>query len=179
MHTSGGWFLSLRRACRSTRLPPCAPGTKPSGPTIKKSIIDTKNKAWETFCSTNSNNFGWTFKAAFGKLTSPDNLHQISTRDPASWFHIKISLLLESHFPSGSSPIPLVLNDCSPPSCLSPSEFDVVFRKLRVGKAPGLSSALGKPQLHLGRGHPIKNTRLNKHTASMFIDIKSAFDKVD
>ncbi|GFW62485.1 hypothetical protein TNCV_291591 [Trichonephila clavipes] len=45
---------------------------------------------------------------------------------------------------SGSSPIPLVFNDCSPPSCLSPSEVAVVFRKLRGGKAPDLSSALGK-----------------------------------
>ncbi|GFS61554.1 putative 115 kDa protein in type-1 retrotransposable element R1DM [Trichonephila clavipes] len=102
----------------------------------KKSIIDTKNKAWEYFCSTNSNNFGFTFKAAFGKLSSPTNLHQISTGDPASLFHSKVSLLLDSHFPSGSSPIPLVFNDCSPPSCLSPSEVEVVFRKLR-GKAPG------------------------------------------
>ncbi|GFU87623.1 hypothetical protein TNCV_2935451 [Trichonephila clavipes] len=76
-------------ACRSTRLPPCAP-------------------------------------AAFGKLTSPTNLHQISTGDPASLFHSKISLR-DSHFPSGASPIPLVLNDCSHPSCLSPSEVDVVF----------------------------------------------------
>ncbi|GFU72228.1 hypothetical protein TNCV_625781 [Trichonephila clavipes] len=81
-YKSGGWFLSLRMACRSTRLPPFAPG---------------------------------------------------------------------------SSPIPLVFNGCSPPSCLSPSEVEVVFRKLRGGKAPGfsvgflriifsidLSSALGK-----------------------------------
>ncbi|GFW50097.1 hypothetical protein TNCV_1229221 [Trichonephila clavipes] len=97
----------------------------------KKSIIDTKNKAWEYFCSTNSNNFGFTFKTAFGKLSSPTNLHQISTGDPASLFHSKVSLLLDSHFPSGSSPIPLVFNDCSPPSCLSPSEVEVVFRKLR------------------------------------------------
>ncbi|GFX97339.1 hypothetical protein TNCV_1077101 [Trichonephila clavipes] len=37
-----------------------------------------------------------------------------------------------------SSPIPLVLNDCSPPSCLSPSEVEVVFRKLRGGQAPGI-----------------------------------------
>ncbi|GFX73799.1 retrovirus-related Pol polyprotein from type-1 retrotransposable element R1 [Trichonephila clavipes] len=37
-----------------------------------------------------------------------------------------------------SSPIPLVLNDCSPPSCLSPTEVEVVFRKLRGGKAPGI-----------------------------------------
>ncbi|GFT33697.1 uncharacterized protein TNCV_4382251 [Trichonephila clavipes] len=102
----------------------------------KKSIIDTKNKAWEYFCSTNSNNFGFTFKAAFGKLSSPTNLHQISTGDPASLFHSKVSLL-DSHFPSGSSSIPLVFNDCSPPSCLSPSEVEVVFRKLRGGKAPG------------------------------------------
>ncbi|GFW11532.1 putative 115 kDa protein in type-1 retrotransposable element R1DM [Trichonephila clavipes] len=102
----------------------------------KKSIIDTKNKAWEYFCSTNSNNFGFTFKAAFGKLSSPTNLHQISTGDPASLFHSKVSLL-DSHFPSGSSPIPLVFNDCSPPSCLSPSEVEVVFRKLRGGKASG------------------------------------------
>ncbi|GFV46013.1 uncharacterized protein TNCV_2200231 [Trichonephila clavipes] len=125
-------------ACRSTRLPSCTPGTKPSGPTIKRSIIDTKNKAWEYFCSTNSNNFGFTFKAAFGKLSSPTNLHQISTGDPASLFHSKVSLLLDSHFPSGSPPIPLVFNDCSPPSCLSPSEVEVVFRKLRGGKAPGI-----------------------------------------
>ncbi|GFX33058.1 hypothetical protein TNCV_5042261 [Trichonephila clavipes] len=75
-------------------------------------------------------------KSSFGKLTSPTNLHQISTGDPASLFHSKISLLLDSHFPSGAPPIPLVLNDCSPPSCLSPSEVDVVFRKLRGGKAP-------------------------------------------
>ncbi|GFX69847.1 RNase H domain-containing protein [Trichonephila clavipes] len=53
----------------------------------KKSIIDTKNKAWEYFCSTNSNNFGFTFKAAFRKLSIPTNLHQISTGDPASLFH--------------------------------------------------------------------------------------------
>ncbi|GFX47007.1 hypothetical protein TNCV_316301 [Trichonephila clavipes] len=86
----------------------------------KKSVIDTKNKALEYFCSTNSNNFGFTFKAAFGKLSSPTNLHQISTGDPASLFHSKVSLLLDSQFPSGSSPIPLVFNDCSPPSCLSP-----------------------------------------------------------
>ncbi|GFW32785.1 hypothetical protein TNCV_1773541 [Trichonephila clavipes] len=105
----------------------------------KKSIIDIKNKTWEYFCSTNSNNFGFTFKAAFGKLTSPTNLHQISTGDPVSLFHSKISLLLDSHFPSGSSPITLVLNDCSPPSCLSPSEVEVVFRKLREGKAPGIN----------------------------------------
>ncbi|GFT04685.1 retrovirus-related Pol polyprotein from type-1 retrotransposable element R1 [Trichonephila clavipes] len=104
----------------------------------KKSIIDTKNKAWEYFCSTNSNNFGFTFKAAFGKLSSPTNLHQISTGDPASLFHSKVSLLLDSHFPSGSPPILLVFNDCSPPSCLSPSEVEVVFRKLRGGKAPGI-----------------------------------------
>ncbi|GFX45673.1 retrovirus-related Pol polyprotein from type-1 retrotransposable element R1 [Trichonephila clavipes] len=104
----------------------------------KKSIIDTKNKAWEYFCSTNFNNFGFTFKAAFGKLSSPTNLHQISTGDPASLFHSKVSLLLDSHFPSGFSPIPLVFNDCSPPSCLSPSEVEVVFRKLRGGKAPGI-----------------------------------------
>ncbi|GFU46183.1 uncharacterized protein TNCV_2155243 [Trichonephila clavipes] len=89
----------------------------------KKSIIDTKNKAWEYFCSTNSNNFGFTFKTAFGKLSSPTNLHQISTGDPASLFHSKVSLLLDSHFPSGSSPIPLVFNDCSPPSCLSPRKL--------------------------------------------------------
>ncbi|GFX88994.1 putative DD41D transposase [Trichonephila clavipes] len=69
--------------------------------------------------------------AAFGKLSSPTNLHQISTGDPASLFHSKVSLLLDSHFPSGSPPIPLVFNDCSPPSCLSPSEVEVVFRKLR------------------------------------------------
>ncbi|GFX14101.1 uncharacterized protein TNCV_1765971 [Trichonephila clavipes] len=101
----------------------------------KKSIIDTKNKAWEYFCSTNSNNFRFTFKAAFGKLSSPTNLHQISTGDPASLFHSKVSLLLDSHFPSGSSPIPLVFNDCSPPSCLSPSEVEVVFRSF-VGVKP-------------------------------------------
>ncbi|GFV11057.1 uncharacterized protein TNCV_2718021 [Trichonephila clavipes] len=103
----------------------------------KKSIIDTKNKAWEYFCSTNSNNFGFTFKAAFGKLSSPTNLHQISTGDPASLFHSKVSLLLDSHFPSGSSPIPLVFNDCSPASCLSPSEVEVVFRKIRGGCPQG------------------------------------------
>ncbi|GFT04492.1 hypothetical protein TNCV_1930021 [Trichonephila clavipes] len=104
----------------------------------KKSIINTKNKGWEYFCSTNSNNFGFTFKAAFGKtLSSPTNLHQISTGDPASLFHSKVSLLLDSHFPSGSPPIPLVFNDCSPPSCLSPK---VVFRKLRGGKARVLIS---------------------------------------
>ncbi|GFX88917.1 DUF4817 domain-containing protein [Trichonephila clavipes] len=80
--------------------------------------------------------------AAFGKLSSPTNLHQISTGDPASMFHSKVSLLLDSHFPSGSSPIPLVFNDCSPPSCLSPREVEVVFRKLRGGKAPGLDAAL-------------------------------------
>ncbi|GFY08386.1 hypothetical protein TNCV_1357921 [Trichonephila clavipes] len=78
--------------------------------------------------------------AAFGKLSSPTNLHQISTGDPASLFHSKVSLLLDSHFPSGSPPIPLVFNDCSPPSCLSPSEVEVVFRKLRGGKAPVLIS---------------------------------------
>ncbi|GFU81016.1 hypothetical protein TNCV_1277611 [Trichonephila clavipes] len=83
-------------------------------------------------------------RPAFEKLSSPTNLHQISTGDPASLFHSKVSLLLDSHFPSGSSPIPLVFNDCSPPSCLSPSEVEVVFRKLRGGKAPDLSSALGK-----------------------------------
>ncbi|GFS58052.1 putative 115 kDa protein in type-1 retrotransposable element R1DM [Trichonephila clavipes] len=103
----------------------------------KKSIIDTKNKAWEYFCSTKSSNFLFTFKAAFGKLSSPTNL-QISTGDPASSFHSKVSLLLDSHFPSGSSPIPLVFNDCSPPSCLSSSEVEVVFRKLRGGKALGI-----------------------------------------
>ncbi|GFV37587.1 putative 115 kDa protein in type-1 retrotransposable element R1DM [Trichonephila clavipes] len=192
----------------------------------KKSIIDTNNKAWEYFCSTNSNNFGFTFKAAFGKLSSPTNLHQISTGDPASLFHNKVSLLLDSHFPSGSPPIPLVFNDCSPPSCLSPSEVEVVFRKLRGGKArPGrdpsstlsyrpicLLSTLGKilERIFLNRFlrwisknnilhrsqfgfrenrscieavdklvHHIKNTRVNKHTASTFIDIKSAFDNVD
>ncbi|GFW65265.1 hypothetical protein TNCV_395311 [Trichonephila clavipes] len=102
----------------------------------KKSIIDTKNKAWEYFCFTNSNNFGFTFKATFGKLSSPTNPHQNSTGDPASLFHSKVSLLLDYHFPSGSSPIHLVFNDCSPPSCLSPSEVEVVFRKLRGGKAP-------------------------------------------
>ncbi|GFX06975.1 putative 115 kDa protein in type-1 retrotransposable element R1DM [Trichonephila clavipes] len=42
------------------------------------------------------------------------------------------------YFTSGSSSIPLVFNDCSPPSCLSPSEVEVVFRKLRGGKAPGI-----------------------------------------
>ncbi|GFU28397.1 hypothetical protein TNCV_1720181 [Trichonephila clavipes] len=73
--------------------------------------------------------------AAFGKLSSPTNRHQISTGDPASLFHSKVSLLLDSQFPSGSSPIPLVFNDCSPPSCLSPSEVEVVFRKLRGVKA--------------------------------------------
>ncbi|GFT50737.1 hypothetical protein TNCV_3963561 [Trichonephila clavipes] len=104
----------------------------------KKSIINTKNKAWEYFCSMNSTKFGFTFKAAFGTLSSPTNLHQISTGDPASLFYSKVSLLFDSHFPSGSSPIPLVLNDCSPPSCLSPSEVEVVFRKLRVGKASGI-----------------------------------------
>ncbi|GFV47932.1 putative 115 kDa protein in type-1 retrotransposable element R1DM [Trichonephila clavipes] len=240
----------------------------------KKSVIDTKNKAWEYFCSTNSNNFGFTFKAAFGKLSNPINLHQISTGDPASLFHSKVSLLLDSHFPSGSSPIPLVFNDCSPPSCLSPSEVEVVFRKLRGGKAPGIDlidyaiwkalynsfpnllfrffnlciqfnhfpsifkntkikfllkprrdpsstlsyrpicllSTLGKilERIFLNRFlrcisknnilhrsqfgfrenrscieavdklvHHIKNTRVNKHTASTFIDIKSAFDNVD
>ncbi|GFW51159.1 putative 115 kDa protein in type-1 retrotransposable element R1DM [Trichonephila clavipes] len=149
----------------------------------KKSIIDTKNKAWEYFCSTNSNNFGFTFKAAFGKLSSPTNLHQISTGDPASLFHSKVSLLLDSHFPSGSSPIPLVFNDCSPPSCLSPSEVEVVFRKLRGGKAPDLSSAFRENRSCIEAVdklvHHIKNTRVNKHTASTFIDIKSAFDNVD
>ncbi|GFY03665.1 uncharacterized protein TNCV_3092911 [Trichonephila clavipes] len=73
--------------------------------------------------------------AAFGKLSSPTNLHQISTGDPASLFHSKVSLLLDSHFPSGSPPIPLVFNDCSPPSCLSPSEVEVVFRSF-VGVKP-------------------------------------------
>ncbi|GFU93132.1 hypothetical protein TNCV_206771 [Trichonephila clavipes] len=57
--------------------------------------------------------------SSFRKLSSPTNLHQISTGDPASLFHSKVSLLLDSHFPSGSSPISLVFNDCSPPSCLS------------------------------------------------------------
>ncbi|GFW58949.1 putative 115 kDa protein in type-1 retrotransposable element R1DM [Trichonephila clavipes] len=123
-------------ACRSTRFS-MRSRYKALRADYEKSIIDTKNKAWESFCSTNSNNFGFTFKAAFGKLTSPTNLHQISTGDPASLFHSKISLL-DSHFPSGSSPIPLVLNGCSPPSCLSPSEVEVVFRKLRGGKAPGI-----------------------------------------
>ncbi|GFW21324.1 uncharacterized protein TNCV_1531491 [Trichonephila clavipes] len=74
-----------------------------------------------------------------------DCLHalQISTGYPASLFHSKISLLLDSHFPSGFSPIPLVLNDCSPPSCLNHSEVEVVFRKLCGGKAP-VMSFLGK-----------------------------------
>ncbi|GFV79872.1 hypothetical protein TNCV_1726971 [Trichonephila clavipes] len=103
----------------------------------KKSTIDTKNKAWESFCSTNSYNFGITFKVVFGKLTSPSNLHQISTDDPASLFHSKISIL-DSNFPSRPSPTSLVLNDCSPPSCLSPSEVEVVCRKLRGSKAPGI-----------------------------------------
>ncbi|GFW80148.1 hypothetical protein TNCV_460561 [Trichonephila clavipes] len=75
--------------------------------------------------------------AAFGKLTSPTNLHQISTGDPSSLFHSKISFILDSYFPPGASPIPLVLNDCSP-SCMSASEVNVVFRKLRGGKAPGI-----------------------------------------
>ncbi|GFX13597.1 putative 115 kDa protein in type-1 retrotransposable element R1DM [Trichonephila clavipes] len=155
-------------ACRSTRLPPCAP-------------------------------------AAFGKLSSPTNLHQISTGDPASLFHSKVSLLLDSHFPSGSYPIPLVFNDCSPPSCLNPSEVEVVFRKLRGGKAPGIdlidyaiwflrwiskNNILHRSQFGFRENrscieavdklvHRIKNTRVNKHTASTFIDIKSAFDNVD
>ncbi|GFW45826.1 hypothetical protein TNCV_4495461 [Trichonephila clavipes] len=82
--------------------------------------------------------------AAFGKLSSPTNLHQISTGDPASLFHSKVSLLLDSHFPSGSSSIPLVFNDCSPPSCLSPSEVEVVFRKLRGVKPRVQSPSLSK-----------------------------------
>ncbi|GFV00945.1 putative 115 kDa protein in type-1 retrotransposable element R1DM [Trichonephila clavipes] len=97
------------------------------------------------------------------------------------------------------------LHDCSPPSCLSPSEVEVVFRKLRGGKAPGIDLidyAIWKalynsfPQLAFRSQfgfrenrscieavdklvHHIKNTRVNKHTASTFIDIKSAFDNVD
>ncbi|GFX15246.1 hypothetical protein TNCV_2709511 [Trichonephila clavipes] len=37
----------------------------------------------------------------------------------------------------GASPIALVLNDGSPPSCLSPSEVDVVFRKFLGGFPQG------------------------------------------
>ncbi|GFX64046.1 uncharacterized protein TNCV_1791671 [Trichonephila clavipes] len=46
--------------------------------------------------------------SSFGKLSSPTNLHQMSTGDPASLFHRNVSLLLDCHFPSGSSRIPLV-----------------------------------------------------------------------
>ncbi|GFV39076.1 hypothetical protein TNCV_4339641 [Trichonephila clavipes] len=77
-------------------------------------------------------------------------------------------------------PIPLVFNDCSPPSCLSPSEVEVVFRKLRGGSQFGF---LGENRSCIEAVdklvHHIKNTRVNKHTASTFIDIKSAFDNVD
>ncbi|GFU46417.1 hypothetical protein TNCV_105931 [Trichonephila clavipes] len=101
--------------------------------------------------------------AAFRKVSSsPTNLHQISTGDPASLFHSKVSLLLDSHFPSGSLLFLLSSMTALPPSCLSPSEVEVVFRKLRGGKAPGFSvgflriifsidlssASLGKPQLH-------------------------------
>ncbi|GFY11243.1 uncharacterized protein TNCV_4472291 [Trichonephila clavipes] len=133
-------------------------------------------------------------RPAFGKLTSPTNLHQILTVDLASLFHSKISLLLDSHFPSGASPIPLVLNDCSSPSCLSPSEVEVVFRKLRGGgrflRWITKNNILRRSQFGFRENrssieavdklvHPIKNTRVHKHTASTFIDIKSAFDNVD
>ncbi|GFX07856.1 putative 115 kDa protein in type-1 retrotransposable element R1DM [Trichonephila clavipes] len=116
---------------------------------------------------------------AFGKLSSPTNLHQISTGDPASLIHSKVSLLLDSHFPSGSSPIPLVFNDCSPPSCLSPSEVEVVFRKLRGGSQFGFRENRSCIEAVDKLVHHIKNTRVNKHTASTFIDIKSAFVNVD
>ncbi|GFT10510.1 uncharacterized protein TNCV_1942761 [Trichonephila clavipes] len=96
--------------------------------------------------------------AAFGKLSSPTNLHQISTGDPDSLFHSKVSLLLDSHFPSGSSPIPLVFNDCSPPSCLSPSEVEVVFRKLRGGKAPAFADDLAIVSFGLSRKKLEDNT---------------------
>ncbi|GFW45618.1 hypothetical protein TNCV_3245561 [Trichonephila clavipes] len=96
--------------------------------------------------------------AAFGKLSSPTNLHQISTGDPASLFHSKVSLLLDSHFPSGSPPIPLVFNDCSPPSCLSPSEVEVVFRKLRGGKAPAFADDLAIVSFGLSRKKLEDNT---------------------
>ncbi|GFV31775.1 hypothetical protein TNCV_54691 [Trichonephila clavipes] len=55
--------------------------------------------------------------------------------------HSKVSLLLDSHFPSGSSPIPLVFNDCSPqqPSCLSPSlKLKSSSGSFVGGKAPGI-----------------------------------------
>ncbi|GFT63288.1 hypothetical protein TNCV_1565961, partial [Trichonephila clavipes] len=98
-------------ACRSTRLPPCAQGTKPSGPTIEKSIPTPRIKLGSLSVLQIVIILDFAFKAA-GNLTSPTNLHQITTGDPAFLFHSKISLLLDSHFPSGASPIPLVLNDC-------------------------------------------------------------------
>ncbi|GFS83483.1 hypothetical protein TNCV_66311 [Trichonephila clavipes] len=73
-------------------------------------------------------------------------------------FHSKVSLLLDSHFPSGSSPIPLVFNDCSPPSCLSPSEVEVVFRKLRGGKAPAFADDLAIVSFGLSRKKLEDNT---------------------
>ncbi|GFW21296.1 hypothetical protein TNCV_3775071 [Trichonephila clavipes] len=97
-------------------------------------------------------------KSAFGKLSSPTNLHQISTGDPASLFHSKVSLLLDSHFASGSSPIPFVFNDCSPPSCLSPSEVEVVFRKLLGGKVPAFADDLAVASFGLSRKELEDNT---------------------
>ncbi|GFU87353.1 hypothetical protein TNCV_2716391 [Trichonephila clavipes] len=44
--------------------------------------------------------------------------------------------LLDSCFPSRTSPISVVFNNCSSSSGLSPREVDVVLRKLRGGKAP-------------------------------------------
>ncbi|GFU22235.1 hypothetical protein TNCV_2251481 [Trichonephila clavipes] len=181
------------------------PGYKALRAHYRKSIIDTKNKAWESFCSTNSNNFGLAFKAAFGNLTSPTNLHQITTGDPAFLFHSKISLLLDSHFPSGASPIPLVLNDCfllklgRDPSSLSYRPISLFsslgkileriflvsffFGLLRIMFYIGPSSALGKTAAALEAVdklvHHIKNTKVHKHSASTFFDIISAFGNVD
>ncbi|GFW74534.1 retrovirus-related Pol polyprotein from type-1 retrotransposable element R1 [Trichonephila clavipes] len=105
---------------------------------------------------------------------------QLSESYPAQLIFIRFRLailplcsIVDSHFPSGSSPIPLVLNDCSPPSCLSPSEVEVVFGSFRgFGFRENRSCIEAVDKLV----HHIKNTRV---TASTFIDIKYAFDNVD
>ncbi|GFS62965.1 retrovirus-related Pol polyprotein from type-1 retrotransposable element R1 [Trichonephila clavipes] len=107
----------------------------------KKSIIDTKNKAWEYFCSTNSNNFGFTFKATFGKLSSD--------------FDWRSCLF-----------VPQFLRWIPKNNILHRSQFGFSENRSCIAAVDKLV-------------HHIKNTRVNKHTASTFIDIKSAFDNVD
>ncbi|GBN24101.1 hypothetical protein AVEN_4057-1 [Araneus ventricosus] len=112
---------------------------KKKGPSIKKLLLSTKRKAWDSFCLNHNERFGFLFNLVFNRGSSENFIGVNPNNDPNNTTEDKINYLIGSFFPSPSSednldytPIighvePMVIED-----------IEIVINALKGGKAPGL-----------------------------------------